>query len=46
MIDFIIKLLRLKDLVTGDTFNSIIVIINKLIKYIILIPYKEIYKVD
>ncbi len=42
--DFIIKLLELKDLVTGGTFNSIIVIINKLIKYIILIPYKETYK--
>jgi len=44
--DFVVKLLKLKDLVTGDTFNSIIVIINKLIKYAILIPYKEIYKVD
>ncbi len=42
--DFIIKLLELKDLVTGGTFNSIIVIIDKLIKYIILIPYKETYK--
>jgi len=44
MIDFIIKLLKSKDLVTGDTFNLIIVIINKLIKYAIMIPYKEIYK--
>ncbi len=43
--DFIIKLLELKDLVIKDTFNLIIVIINKLIKYIILIPYKETYKV-
>ncbi len=45
MIDFIIKLLKLKDLVIGDVFNLIIVIINKLIKYTVLIPYKEIYKV-
>jgi len=45
MIDFIIKLLKSKDLVIRDIFNLIIVIINKLIKYIILIPYKEIYKV-
>ncbi len=44
--DFIIKLLKLRDLVTKDIFNSIIVIINKLIKYIIMIPYKETYKVD
>ncbi len=42
--DFIIKLSELKDPVTGGTFNLIIVIINKLIKYIILIPYKETYK--
>ncbi len=42
--DFVVKLPELKDPVTGGTFNSIIVIINKLIKYIILIPYKEIYK--
>ncbi len=43
--DFVVKLLKLKDLVTRDIFNLIIVIINKLIKYTILIPYKEIYKV-
>jgi len=29
-----------------DVFNSIIVIINKLIKYAIMIPYEETYKVD
>ena len=43
--DFVIKLLKLKDLVISNTFNSIIVIIDKLIKYTIIIPYKEIYKV-
>jgi len=42
--DFIVKLPRSKDLVTGDIFNLIIVIIDKLIKYTVLIPYKEIYK--
>ena len=42
--DFIVKLLELKDLVIGGTFNLIIVIIDKLIKYTILIPYKETYK--
>ncbi len=43
--DFIIKLPKSRDLVTGDVFNSIIVIIDKLIKYAVLIPYKETYKV-
>jgi len=42
--DFVVKLPELKDPVTGGTFNSIIVIVDKLIKYAILIPYKEIYK--
>ncbi len=42
--DFIIKLLKSKDLVIRDIFNLIIVIIDKLIKYTVLIPYKEIYK--
>ncbi len=42
--DFFIKLPELEDLVIGGIFNSIIVIINKLIKYAILIPYKETYK--
>ncbi len=44
--DFIIKLLKSRDLVMKDIFNSIIVIINKLTKYTIMIPYKETYKVD
>ncbi len=44
--DFIIKLLKLRDLVIKDVFNLIIIIINKLIKYAIMIPYKETYKVD
>ncbi len=42
--DFVVKLLKSKDPVIDNTFNSIIVIINKLIKYAIMIPYKEIYK--
>jgi len=42
--DFVVKLPESKDLVTGGTFNSIMVIVNKLIKYTILIPYKETYK--
>ncbi len=44
--DFVIKLLKLKDPVTKDIFNSIIVIVNKLTKYTIIVPYKKTYKVD
>ncbi len=44
--NFIIKLLKLRDLVIKDVFDLIIVIINKLIIYAIIIPYKETYKVD
>jgi len=42
--DFVIKLPKSKDLVTGDIFNLIMVIVDKLTKYAILIPYKETYK--
>jgi len=43
--DFVIKLPKSKDPVTGNTFNLIIVIIDKLTKYTIIIPYEETYKV-
>ncbi len=42
--DFVVKLPESKDPVIGGTFDLIIVIVDKLIKYIILIPYKETYK--
>ncbi len=42
--DFVVKLLESKDPVIGGTFNLIIVIVDKLTKYTILIPYKETYK--
>ncbi len=41
--DFIIKLLKLVNLVINNRYNLIIVIINKLIKYTIMILYKETY---
>ncbi len=44
--DFIVKLPKSTDPVTKDVFDSIIVIVNKLTKYAIMIPYKETYKVD
>ena len=44
--NFIIKLLKLKNLITSEVFNLIIVIYNKLNKYTIIIPIKEIYKAE
>ena len=44
--DFVVKLLKSKDPVTQDTFDSIIVIVNKLTKYTIIVPFKESYKAD
>ena len=41
--DFIIKLPLLKELSTGEIYNSIIIIINRYTKYIIIIPFKEEY---
>jgi len=46
MIDFVIKLLKLKDPTSVEVFDLIIVIYNKLSKYIIMILVKEIYKVE
>ncbi len=44
--NFVIKLLKLKNFITRGTFNSIITIYNKLNKYTIIILIKEIYKVE
>ncbi len=44
--NFVIKLLKLKDLITLEIFNSIIVIYNKFSKYTIIIFIKEIYKAE
>ncbi len=41
--DFVVKLLPLVNPVTNDKYNLVIVIIDKLTKYIIIIPYKETY---
>ncbi len=43
IIDFIIKLPKLRDLTMKEVYNLIIVIINKLTKYIIIILFKETY---
>ena len=39
--DFIIKLLKSEDYITGISYNNILVVIDKLIKYLYLILYKK-----
>ena len=41
--DFIIKLLKFKDLIIIEVYDTIIVIVNRLIKYVIILPFKEKY---
>ena len=41
--DFITKLLKSKDLIIIEVYNTIIVIIDRLTKYIIILPFKEKY---
>ena len=43
IINFITKLLKLKDSTTKNKFDAILVIVDKLTKYTILILYKETY---
>jgi len=44
--DFIIKLLKSKDPIISEVFNSVIIIYNKLNKYAIIVLIKEIYKAE
>ena len=44
--DFITKLLKLSNLTTKELYDSIIVIVDKLIKYSILIPFKGLYNTE
>lgn len=44
--DFVVKLPKSKDPATQDTFDSIMVIVEKLTKYAIMVPFKESYKAD
>ena len=41
--NFIVNLPKLKDLAIRNTFNSILIIINRLTKYFYIIPFKEMY---
>jgi hypothetical protein len=40
-LDFIIKLPPSKEILTGVTYNSILIVTDRLIKYAHFIPYKE-----
>ena len=44
--NFIIKLSESEELVTGVTYDSILVIVDRLIKYSHLISFKESYSAD
>ena len=41
--DFITKLLKFKDLIIIEVYNTIIIIVDRLIKYVIILPFKEKY---
>ena len=41
--NFIIKLLKSKDLIITEVYDAIIVIVNRLTKYVIILPFKEKY---
>jgi hypothetical protein len=40
--DFITKLLLSKDLAIGVKYNSILIVVDRLTKWVYFIPYKEI----
>ena len=44
--DFITKLLKSKDLIIIEVYDAIIVIINRLTKYAIILPFKEKYNAE
>ena len=44
--DFMIKLLKLKDLLTKEEFNIVLIIVDRLTKYSYLISFKEKYTAE
>ena len=44
--DFIIKLSELTDPVSKDKFDLIIVIVDRLTKYSILVPFREVFSAE
>ena len=46
IMDFITKLLKSKDLITTEVYDAIMVIIDRLTKYAIILPFKEKYNAE
>ena len=46
VIDFIVKLLKLAYLVTKEKYDLILVVVDKLTKYLLIIPFKETYNAE
>ena len=44
--DFITKLLKSKDLIITEVYDAIIVIVDRLTKYVIILPFKEKYNAE
>ena len=44
--DFITKLLKSKDLIITEVYDAIIVIVDRLTKYAIMLPFKEKYNAE
>ena len=44
--DFITKLPRLKDSATGDSYDSILIMMDRLTKYSHIVPFKETYTAE
>ena len=44
--DFIVKLLKLKDPITKEEYDVILVLVDRLTKYLHLIPFKEKYTAE
>ena len=45
-IDFIVKLLKLTHLVTKEKYDLILIVVDKLTKYSLIIPFKESYNAE
>ena len=45
-LDFIVKLLKSKEPLTGVSYNNILMIIDRLIKYVHLMPYLEAFNAE
>ena len=46
IIDFITKLLKSKDPMTAEVYDAIMVIVDRLTKYTIMLPFKEKYNAE